>query len=202
MTGNNYVDLLVTMTPTEMITNFKAAAPIRVQEAVKRTVLRCIGSIQDSLVEDAHRTTGLIFAHLVYKAQVTGYMLFNAEVKVQGLLAAAAQMQALPVMEQQHQQDHGVGAGNLLEGGKGESLRGVGGGLLTSDEDDVMRLDGVVTVTSSVSDMDGERFSFLPSLSLLPFSLFPFSYLFVCLPFSLYPDLALLVSTVHAHIYV
>ncbi len=41
-----------------MIANFKAAAPPRVQEAVKRTVLRCIGSIQDSLVEDSHRTTG------------------------------------------------------------------------------------------------------------------------------------------------
>lgn len=41
-----------------MISNFKAAAPPRVQEAVKRTVLRCIGSIQDSLVEDSHRTTG------------------------------------------------------------------------------------------------------------------------------------------------
>lgn len=41
-----------------MIANFKTAAPPRVQEAVKRTVLRCIGSIQDSLVEDSHRTTG------------------------------------------------------------------------------------------------------------------------------------------------
>lgn len=49
-----------------MITNFKAAAPPRVQEAVKRTVLRCIGSIQDSLVEDSHRTTG-VFAFVVLR---------------------------------------------------------------------------------------------------------------------------------------
>lgn len=58
MSGNNYVDLFVTVSPDEMIGKFKATAPPRVQEAMQRTVLRCIGSMRDFLVEDTHKTTG------------------------------------------------------------------------------------------------------------------------------------------------
>ena len=148
MTGNNYVDLIVTMSPKEMITNFKAAAPPRVQEAVKRTVLRCIGSIQDSLVEDSHRTTGLIFANLLYKAQVTGYMLFNAEMKVQGLLASS--LQSAPDQQFQGPAASSAAAGlpqaSLLDSG---SMMNGGGGLLSSDDDDVMKLQGVIKITTS-----------------------------------------------------
>lgn len=58
MSGNNYVDLFVTLSPDEMIAKFKATAPPRVQDAMQRTVLRCIGSMRDFLVEDSHKTTG------------------------------------------------------------------------------------------------------------------------------------------------
>lgn len=158
MSGNNYVDLLVTLSPTEMISNFKAAAPPRVQEAVRRTVLRCIGSIRDSLVEDSHRCTGLIFAHLLYKAQVTGYMLFNAEVKVQGIVGTglAASAPSLPPQQSHRPSEQAVpvegedeeGAKHLLEDGKSVRL---GGALLGGEGETDAWLDGTVTVTTSVS---------------------------------------------------
>ncbi|EWM27116.1 Protein of unknown function DUF760 [Nannochloropsis gaditana] len=160
MSGNNYVDLLVTLSPTEMISNFKAAAPPRVQEAVRRTVLRCIGSIRDSLVEDSHRCTGLIFAHLLYKAQVTGYMLFNAEVKVQGIVGTglAASAPSLPPQQSHRPSEQAVpvegedeeGAKHLLEDGKSVRL---GGALLGGEGETDAWLDGTVTVTTS----DGTR---------------------------------------------
>lgn len=157
MTGNNYVDLIVTMSPKEMIANFKAAAPPRVQDAVKRTVLRCIGSIQDSLVEDSHRTTGLIFANLLYKAQVTGYMLFNAEMKVQALLASGPSAAAASPAKGQTG-PAGAGAGNLLftntepvSGSSGESSSTAGGMIMNNDSNDadIMKLQGVIKVTTS-----------------------------------------------------
>ena len=52
-----------------MIGRFQASAPPRVQDAVKRTVLRCIGSIPKLLVEDTHSTTGILFANLLFKSQ-------------------------------------------------------------------------------------------------------------------------------------
>jgi hypothetical protein len=58
MTGNNYVDLIVGISPNEMISKFQATAPPRVQEAVKRTVIACIGSIREYVVEHSQRTTG------------------------------------------------------------------------------------------------------------------------------------------------
>lgn len=89
MSGNNYIDILSSMSPNDLIKSFTAAAPPRVQEAVKKTALRCIGSIHDYLVEDMQKTTGVMFANLLYKSQITGYLLYNAEQQVQKMVSLA-----------------------------------------------------------------------------------------------------------------
>lgn len=179
MSGNNYVDLFVTLSPDEMIAKFKATAPPRVQDAMQRTVLRCIGSMRDFLVEDSHKTTGtppffqrkmawvdeacvlsrarsgkwirplmspspdplpfcllslpagVLFANLLYKAQVTGYMLFNAEQQVALTLSPFAADLAKP------QPQHLLPTGEELEG-------------QAQDEAVGMAMTGMVRVTQPV----------------------------------------------------
>ena len=70
---------------------------------------------------------GLIFANLLYKAQVTGYMLFNAETKVHNLLASPTSME--PPQPQ-----------NLLPTNGGE------------EADAFMKLDGTIKIVGEVSE--------------------------------------------------
>ncbi len=120
---------------------------------------------------------GLIFANLLYKAQVTGYMLFNAEAKVQNLLAsipssstagqpakaAANADPSLPAMsteqQQQQQQELLQQPASLLGGEFGAGLQGsssagsvmVGG---AAPPEEVMKLQGLIKITTSVSERE------------------------------------------------
>ena len=102
--------------------------------------------------------TGLIFANLLYKAQVTGYMLFNAEQKVHNLLSSLPSSPAgttapLPAAsssvggtgESQSLLTDDMG---LLQGSSSVGSVLVGAG--TAPEE-VMKLQGLIKITTSVS---------------------------------------------------
>ena len=52
MSGNDYFDAVVSMSPNDMVARFQATAPTHIQEAAKRTVMRFLGSIPGTLMDD------------------------------------------------------------------------------------------------------------------------------------------------------
>jgi len=80
---NQYVKWLESLTPGEMVGQFMATAPPRVQSAVKNTVIGLLGSLRASTAFDASVvTTQRALASLMFQLEMTGYMFRNAEYRL------------------------------------------------------------------------------------------------------------------------
>lgn len=80
---NMYVNMLESLTPGEMVGQFMATAPPRVQAAVKNTVIGLLGSLRASPAFDASVvTTQRALASLMFQLEMTGYMFRNAEYRL------------------------------------------------------------------------------------------------------------------------
>ncbi len=80
---NQYVKWLESLTPGEMVGQFMATAPPRVQSAVKNTVVGLLGSLRASTAFDASVvTTQRALASLMFQLEMTGYMFRNAEYRL------------------------------------------------------------------------------------------------------------------------
>ena len=80
---NIYVKWLESLTPGEMVGQFMATAPPRVQSAVKNTVIGLLGSLRASNAFDASIvTTQRALASLMFQLEMTGYMFRNAEYRL------------------------------------------------------------------------------------------------------------------------
>lgn len=80
---NQYVKWLESLTPGEMVGQFMATAPPRVQSAVKNTVIGLLGSLRASNAFDASIvTTQRALASLMFQLEMTGYMFRNAEYRL------------------------------------------------------------------------------------------------------------------------
>mmetsp|Transcript_72671 Transcript_72671/g.117878 ORF Transcript_72671/g.117878 Transcript_72671/m.117878 type:complete len:285 (-) Transcript_72671:32-886(-) len=80
---NSYVNMLESLTPGEMVGQFMATAPPRVQSAVKNTVVGLLGSLRASAAFDSSVvTTQRALASLMFQLEMTGYMFRNAEYRL------------------------------------------------------------------------------------------------------------------------
>jgi len=99
-----YTTFLATYAPGEMVGQFMATAPPRVQTAVKQTVLGLLGSLRTSAAYDSNIvTTKNALASLMFQLELTGYMFRNAEYRLglsqslsKGMLGPAEDESSLP----------------------------------------------------------------------------------------------------------
>jgi len=80
---NPYTVFLASLAPGEMVGQFMATAPPRVQEAVKNTVLGLLGSLRTSPIFESNIvTTQKALASLMFQLEMTGYMFRNVEYRL------------------------------------------------------------------------------------------------------------------------
>jgi len=78
-----YTVFLSSLAPGEMVGQFMATAPPRVQDAVKNTVLGLLGSLRTSPVFESNIvTTQRALASLMFQLEMTGYMFRNVEYRL------------------------------------------------------------------------------------------------------------------------
>jgi len=80
---NPYTVFLSSLAPGEMVGQFMATAPPRVQEAVKNTVMGLLGSLRTSTIFESNIvTTQKALASLMFQLEMTGYMFRNVEYRL------------------------------------------------------------------------------------------------------------------------
>ena len=82
LTTNPYLQVVSSLSPSEIISRFTLTAHPRVQEAAKTTILGLIGSLPKMAFETKVLTTGAKLANLMFQLQMTGYMFKNAEYRM------------------------------------------------------------------------------------------------------------------------
>ena len=80
--NNPYVEVVSSLSPSELIGRFTATASPKVQEAVKSTILGLIGNLPKIAFESTTVTTGARLASLMFQLQMSGYMFKNAEYRM------------------------------------------------------------------------------------------------------------------------
>jgi len=80
---NPYTMFLASLAPGEMVGQFMATAPPRVQVAVKNTVLGLLGSLRQSPIFESNIVTSQrALASLMFQLEMTGYMFRNVEYRL------------------------------------------------------------------------------------------------------------------------
>jgi len=79
---NPYLQVVSSLSPSEIISRFTLTAHPRVQEAAKTTILGLIGTLPKMAFETKVVTTGAKLASLMFQLQMTGYMFKNAEYRM------------------------------------------------------------------------------------------------------------------------
>lgn len=79
---NPYLQVVSSLSPSEIISRFTLTAHPRVQEAAKSTILGLIGALPKMAFETTVVTTGAKLASLMFQLQMTGYMFKNAEYRM------------------------------------------------------------------------------------------------------------------------
>lgn len=79
---NPYMQVVNSLSPSELIGRFTTTAHPRVQEAVKATILGLIGSLPKMAFDSKVISTGERLASLMFQLQMTGYMFKNAEYRL------------------------------------------------------------------------------------------------------------------------
>lgn len=82
LTTNPYLQVVSSLSPSEIISRFTLTANPTVQEAAKATILGLIGSLPKMAFETKVLTTGAKLANLMFQLQMTGYMFKNAEYRM------------------------------------------------------------------------------------------------------------------------
>lgn len=80
--NNPYLKVVSSLTPNELISKFMKEEPVRVQNAVRGTILSLIGSLPKMAFDTTTVTTGARLASLMFQLQMTGYMFKNAEYRL------------------------------------------------------------------------------------------------------------------------
>lgn len=80
--SNPYVEVVSSLSPSELIGRFTTTASPKVQEAVKSTILGLIGNLPKIAFETTTVTTGARLASLMFQLQMSGYMFKNAEYRM------------------------------------------------------------------------------------------------------------------------
>ena len=83
ISGNEYIDLITSISPNDLISRFQYTAPERVKDAVKKTTLGFVGSVSNYVVDQVYTSYGVALASLLLQCQITGYMFRNAEARLE-----------------------------------------------------------------------------------------------------------------------
>lgn len=81
--NNPYLQVVSSLSPSEIISRFTLTAHPRVQEAAKQTILGLIGNLPKMAFDVNVVTTGKKLASLMFQLQMTGYMFKNAEYRME-----------------------------------------------------------------------------------------------------------------------
>ena len=80
--ANPYLQVVSSLSPSEIISRFTLTANPSVQQAAKTTILGLIGTLPKMAFESTVVTTGAKLASLMFQLQMTGYMFKNAEYRM------------------------------------------------------------------------------------------------------------------------
>merc|ERR1712146_615987 len=83
ISGNDYIDIITSISPNDLISRFQYTAPERVKDAVKKTTLGFVGSISNYVVDQVYTSYGVALASLLLQCQISGYMFRNAEARLE-----------------------------------------------------------------------------------------------------------------------
>lgn len=81
--NNPYLQVVSSLSPSEIISRFTLTAHPRVQDAAKQTILGLIGNLPKMAFDVNVVTTGKKLASLMFQLQMTGYMFKNAEYRME-----------------------------------------------------------------------------------------------------------------------
>ena len=105
--SNHYVNIVSSLTPSDLISRFMTTTPPSVQEAVRTTILGLIGSLPKLGWESTTVATGERLAALMFQLQMTGYMFKNAEYRM-SLSKSLSSTKSLPSSSSDADSDSGT----------------------------------------------------------------------------------------------